>query len=159
MLPALTFLGARLVLLCIALSYTTRGQESPFEGDVMWTSPGWPPFIVSSLPFWVALPLLLGLAAVVIWRPRGLSHAYRSGFVAFYLGMSGAWSILFSLSFWETPEWPRDSLVPGLIELVACVVVAVVGLTRLIGALAERRRSRSRRPVALNADMNRGEGP
>lgn len=141
-LPGLTFMGTRLVLLCTALSYTTRGRPSPYEGHVMWSSPGWPPFIVPSLTFWISLPLLLGLAAVVIWRPHGLSDAYRSGFVALYLGLSGTWSILFSLSFWGTPEWPRDSFIPGSIELVACVVVAVVGLTRLVRGIVERRRNR-----------------
>lgn len=156
-LPGLTYLGTGLVFTCIALSSTIRGRTSPFEGDVMSTSPGWPPFIVPSVTFWISLPLLLALAALVIWRPQGLSDALRSGFVALYLGLSGCWSVVFSLSFWGTPEWPRDSFVPGLIELVAAVAVAVVGLTRLVGASVGRRRSRRGRPAVQGPATNRGE--
>lgn len=139
--PGLTFLGTRLVLLCIALSYTMRGLPSPATGEEMLTAPGWPPFIVPSAPFWVSLPPLLGLAVVTIWRPRQLTDTYRSGFVSMYLGLSGMWSVLFALSFWETPAWPRDSLIPGVIELTASAVVAVVALGRLVRDTAKRVRS------------------
>jgi hypothetical protein len=141
--PGLTFLGTRLVLLCIALSCTLRGLPSPASGEEMLTSPGWPPFIVPSAPFWVSLPPLLGLAVVTIWRPRQLADTYRSGFVAMYLGLAGMWSVLFALSFWETPAWPRDSLIPGVIELVACAVVAVVAVGRLVRDIVRRVRGRA----------------
>jgi hypothetical protein len=141
-MPGLTFLGTRIALLCISLSSTTRGLPSPFIGDVMSTSPGWPPFVVPSFPFWASLPILLGLAVVAIWRPYLLGDAYKPGFVALYLGLAGSWSVLFALSFSGTPGWPRDSLIPGALETAACVVVSCVALVRLcLSARRSHRRS------------------
>lgn len=142
--PGLTYLLTRLVFAIIAIVRMLRDEPAPRPDDLMLSSPGWPPFITPSFPFWVSLPLLLGMACLTIWRPRMIGDAYRSGFVAMYLGLSSAWSLLFAFSFSGTSEWPRDSVIPGVVMLAACIVVACVACSRLFRSVWRRVKSRIR---------------
>jgi len=150
-IPGMTYLLTRVLFAVIALVRILRDEPAPRPDDLMLSSPGWPPFITPSFPFWVSLPLLLGMAFVTIWRPRMIGHAYRSGFVAMYLGLSGGWSLLFAFSFPGTSEWPRDSIIPGVVMLAACVLVTCVAFRRLLRFVWHRVRSRTRPTVpAMN---------
>jgi len=139
--PCATYLVTRLVLLCIALRQTLRGRPSPYEGDIMTTSPGWPPVIVSTLPFWFCLPAFLFLAVMAVVQPKVLGAAFRPAFVAAYLGSGAMWSFLFASSFSSTDAWPRDSVVPGLILLLAGLIVAIIAIARALRSAWQRSRS------------------
>jgi hypothetical protein len=139
--PCVTYLITRLVLLCIALRQTLRGRPSPYEGDIMSTSPGWPPVVVSTLPFWFCLPAFLFLAVMAVVQPKVLGAAFQPVFVAAYLGSGAMWSFLFAFSFSSTEAWPRDSVVPGLILLLAGLIVAFVAIARVLRSAWQRSRS------------------
>jgi hypothetical protein len=124
-IPCWTYFIPRLLLLCMALNRTLRGRPSPYEGDVMETSPGWPPFIAPSFPFWLSLPLLLVLAVLAVARPSVLVGAFKPGFIAAYLVLSATWALLFAASFSGTSAWHRDSAVPGVVLLGAGAAVGV----------------------------------
>jgi hypothetical protein len=138
--PGLTYLLTQIVLSAIALARMLSGETAPLEDDLMRTSVGWPPFIAPSWPFWASLPLLLGMAALSVWRPAMLGHAFRPGFVAFFLATSGCWALLFAHSFLATPAWPRDSALAGALLLGASAAVTLVALGRLVLSLTCRRR-------------------
>jgi hypothetical protein len=131
-IPCWTFLITRLVLLGIALNETLRGRPSPYEGDIMDTSPGWPPVIAPSFPFWLCLPVLLVLAVITIFRPSALGGAFKPGFVAAYLVLSAGWALLFAASFSETEAWHRDSGIPGIVLLGVGLVVSVLTIWRAL---------------------------
>jgi hypothetical protein len=136
--PCWTYLITRLVLLGIALEQTLRGQPSPYEGDIMDTSPGWPPFIAPSFPFWLCLPVLLILAVITISRPTALGGAFKPGFVAAYFVLSAGWALLFAASFSETEAWHRDSAMPGIVLLGAGLVVGVLTIWRALWRVLRR---------------------
>lgn len=131
-IPCWAYLVPRGVLLCIALNETLRGRTSPYQGDVMETSPGWPPFIAPSFPFWVCLPVLLFIATLAVLRPSTLVGAFKPGFIAAYLVLSASWALLFAASFSGTSAWHRDSAVPGVVLLGAGVIVGVLTMCRAL---------------------------
>jgi len=139
--PCYSVLITRLVLLGISLNQTLRGRPAPYVDDIMASSPGWPPFTGTALPFWASVPVLMVLATISVARPRLLDGAaFAPRFVAAYLLTAGGWSIYYAAMFSESDAWPRDSAVAGLSMLVAGVLVGLVALASVF-------RARLRRPA------------
>lgn len=71
-------------------------QFEPGEWYQNLTRPAWTPPDWIFAPVWTALYLMMGLAAWLIWRQRGLKAAAKPlGFFLFQLILNGAWSWLF----------------------------------------------------------------
>lgn len=120
--PHLQYWGSGAALGIVALFRLAHGDAAPPSDEIMQTHDLWPPVILPSWPFWVSMPLLL--AGVVrslrasTWPTTTMQPWLASSFALF----AGADGVLFALAFLGTPEWPRDSFIPGS---VACLAGAV----------------------------------
>jgi hypothetical protein len=120
--PHLEYWGSGAALGIVALFRLAHGDAAPPSDELMQTHDRWPPVILPSWPFWVSMPLLL--AGVVrslrgsTWPTTTLQPWLASSFALF----AGADGVLFALAFLGTPEWPRDSFIPGSVVCLAGAV-------------------------------------
>lgn len=103
---------------------------NPEGGPLFSTAENWPPFVGSSVPFWIACSCLV---AAVIWLSRRGGGNDRfpldSPLIAYAAFLGGAWSVIFALPFRGLDAWPRDSAVAGAIQIL-CGIWAAVGIIR-----------------------------
>jgi hypothetical protein len=136
----LTDWGTQLIFATVSLIRVFTDGTPRRDEDLMRTAEDWPPFIMSSLPFWLGAPLLLALAVETVWRPRKYGYPLEPVFVIIYLFFAGLAGVTFSLSFARTVDWPRDTLYPGIALLGAAAVVATVTVFRFGRHVVQKRR-------------------
>lgn len=126
LIPFCTFQGTRIVLQVLGGGRGDARRLNPDGGSLFSTSDGWPPFVGSSLPFWVAAACLV-TAMVILWCSPTADdvHSLDVPLVAYMGFVGGVWSIVFAFPFRELDAWPRDSAVAGGIEIVCSMRVMV----------------------------------
>ena len=149
--PHLHYWGGGAALGIVALFRLAHGDAAPPSDELMQTHDGWPPVLLPSWPFWVSTPGLL--AGVVLslrgstWPASTLQPWLASSFALF----AGADGLLFALAFLGTPEWPRDSFIPGSVVCLAGAVglgAVLVRRGRPVGPRANQAQSSWKRRVA-----------
>lgn len=156
LVPFCTFQWTRITLQVQGGGRGDARRLNPDGGPLFHTTHGWPPFVGSSLPFWVAAACLV-TAVIILWRsPRDDGvHPLDVPLVAYMGFVGGVWSILFALPFQGLDAWPRDSAVAGAIEIVCSMRVVV----EMVRGRHRRRKERRMREAAQITDGIIGEGP
>jgi hypothetical protein len=129
--PHFLYWGGGAVLGIVALVRLAHGDAAPPSDEIMQTHDHWPPMILPSWPFWVSMPLLLAgvLGSLrASTRPAVTLQPWLASSFALFAGADG---VLFALAFLGTPEWPRDSVIPGsVVSLAGAVGLGVVLVQR-----------------------------
>lgn len=123
--PHVVYWGGGAAFGVVALVRLARGDDFPPSDRIMQTHENWPPGILPSWPFWVVAPaLVVGVILSVgnqrVFRATSVEPWLVSSFAFF----AGADALLMAMAYLDTPEWPRDSLVPGAV----LTLVGLVGL-------------------------------
>ena len=143
--PHFVYWGSGAVLGIVALVRLAHGEPAPPYDALMQTDDDWPPVILPSWPFWASMPMLvIGVARSRAFGLGRRESSWQPWLVPSLALFAGADGILFALAFWETPEWPRDSAVPGVILMMTGVVGLTALVVRVFAATRRARRARGR---------------
>ena len=137
--PHLQYWGSGAALGIVALFRLAHGDAAPPSDEIMQTHERWPPLILPSWPFWVSMPLLLTGVLRSLRASSWPATTLQPWLVSSLALFAGADGVLFALAFLGTPEWPRDSFIPGS-------VVCLAGAVGLGAVLVKRGRPLSPRP-------------
>jgi hypothetical protein len=137
-LAHLGYWGGSAGLAVVALVRYVHGEAAPPGDELMRTSAGWPPIDLPSWPFWVSAPLLVVAVARTV-RATAVVSSWSPTVTAVFALLGGVDGLLFAVAFLDTPEWPRDSVIPGTVLCIAGIVgLCTVLVRRVLGAGARR---------------------
>jgi hypothetical protein len=138
LLAHLGYWGGSAALAVVALVRQARGEAAPSGDELMRTSESWPPLDLPSWPFWVSTPLLV-VAVERTVRATAFPSSWSPTVTAVFALLGGVDGLLFAVAFLETPEWPRDSVIPGTVLCLAGIVGLCNVLVRHVLSAAIRR--------------------
>lgn len=152
-IPPCTAQATRLILQVRGGGRGDARRLNPEGGPLFASAEGWPPFVGSSLPFWVACFCLVAAMIMLSRSRRGDDpHPLDVPLVAYAGFLGGVWGIIFALPFRDLDTWPRDSAIAGVIQII-CAIRVVVEVSR-----GRRRRNQSRaRDQATFAESTDGQ--
>jgi hypothetical protein len=137
-LAHLGYWGGSAVFAVVALVRQAHGEPAPSGDELMRTSESWPPLDLPSWPFWVSMPLLVVAVARTV-RATAIPSSWSPTVTAVFALLGGVDGLLFAVAFLDTPEWPRDSVIPGTVLCIAGIVGLCNVLVRHVLSAAIRR--------------------
>ena len=129
----------------VALVRLAQGEAAPPSESIMQTHENWPPIILPSWPFWVVAPVLITGVIRTLRSRRGSGvTSVPPWLVSSFALFAGADALLMAIAYVETPEWPRDSFVPGaVLTLSGLIGLAAVALRLSMARTGIRRGTRA----------------
>ncbi|MBP1239893.1 hypothetical protein ABID92_001691 [Frigoribacterium sp. PvP120] len=133
----LWYWGVQLYLASVPLVLLmSGGEQSPRLGLLSGAS-GEPPVVGSSVPFWISCVVLIFLAVETVRTPAKYGYPLEPGFVTLYLLLSGLFAAGYSAISPDSARWPRDSIYPAAVLLLAAAVVGSICLVRRLRRIPE----------------------
>lgn len=126
----LWYWGVQLYLASVPLVLLMSGREQSPRLGLLSGAPGEPPVVGSSLPFWISCVVLIVLAVETVRTPAKYGYPLEPGFVTLYLLLSGLFAAGYSAISPDSARWPRDSIYPAAVLLLAAAVVGSICLVR-----------------------------
>lgn len=155
LIPFCTFQGTRITLQVQGGGRGDARRLNPEGGPLFYTTDNWPPFVGSSLPFWVAAACLVAAVIILSRSPEvdGV-HPLNVPLVAYMGIVGGVWGIMFALPFRDLDTWPRDSAIAGAIQ-ITCAIRVVVEVIRGRRRRRNQRRAHDQATFAESTDGKR----
>jgi hypothetical protein len=145
--PHVVYWGGGAVFGVVAIVRLAHGESAPPSDSIMQTHENWPPVILPSWPFWIAAPaLVVGVIRSLDIRGISRTNSLQPWLVSSFALFAGADALLMAIAYLETPEWPRDSLVPG-------AVLTLTGLVGLGAVVVKRAKARIRLNQRTRANL------